>query len=67
MVVNPKRDFSNVLHETVETTRRQEEETDLILPADANSEIFHIQADGFYGFEKGFHDAEQLWKQQRPA
>jgi len=30
-----------------------------------DEEIAHLQADGFLGGEKGFHDAEQLWRQQR--
>ncbi len=25
-----------------------------------DEETFHMQADGFWGSEKGFHDAEQL-------
>ena len=33
-------------------------------PAGLNEEIFHIQADGFFGPEKGFEDVEQLRKQQ---
>jgi hypothetical protein len=28
-----------------------------------SEEIFHLQADGFWGSEKGFHDAEQLRRQ----
>lgn len=27
-----------------------------------DEELFHLQADGFWGLEKGFHDAEQLRK-----
>ena len=32
----------------------------------ADEEIFHIQADGFWGPEKGFHDVEQLRRVPRP-
>jgi len=56
------RDFTSVLRETSEPMWRQEEE---MLSADPDDETFHVQADGFFGPEKGFHDAEQLRKQQR--
>ncbi len=31
--------------------------------AQNDEEFFHLQADGFWGSEKGFHDAEQLRNQ----
>ena len=52
------RDFISVLRDAVEPMWRQEEELPSADPAD--DETFHVQADGFYGPEKGFHDAEQL-------
>jgi len=55
-------DFISVLRETAEPMWRQEEE---MLSVDPDDETFHVQADGFYGPEKGFDDAEQLRKQQR--
>ncbi len=60
------RDFTTLANETGEGKGRQEKETAVMLSADADDETFHVQADGFYGPEKGFHDAEQLRKQQRP-
>jgi hypothetical protein len=32
---------------------------------DPLEEIFHMQADGFWGLEKGFQDAEQLRNQRQ--
>ena len=29
-----------------------------------DDEIAHLQADGFWGTEKGFHDAEYEWRRQ---
>ena len=59
------RDFMSVLRGTAEPMWRQEEEDASMLSADPEDETFHVQADGFYGPEKGFHDAEELRKQQR--
>ena len=58
------RDFMSVLRDVAEPMWRQEEDA-LMLSADPDDESFHVQADGFYGPEKGFHDAEELRKQQR--
>jgi hypothetical protein len=33
--------------------------------SEADEEMSHLQADGFWGPEKGFHDAEQLRKQSQ--
>ncbi len=33
--------------------------------ATENEEIAHMQADGFWGSEKGFNDAEQSWRQRQ--
>jgi hypothetical protein len=30
-----------------------------------DDEIFHTQADGFWGPERGFHDVERLWRQRQ--
>jgi hypothetical protein len=54
------RDFMCVLRVTADSMWRLEEE---MLASDPDDEIFHLQADGFYGPERGFHDAEQLRKQ----
>lgn len=32
---------------------------------ESDEEIFHIQADGFWGPEKGFHNAEELRRQSQ--
>lgn len=60
------RDLMDALPEKTEPMWRQEEERSVMPTADADEETFHLQADGFYGSEKGFHDGEQLRKQQRP-
>jgi hypothetical protein len=39
------------------------EQSQEIFPAELDEEIFHLQADGFWGPEKGFHHAEQLRRQ----
>ncbi|WP_263351367.1 hypothetical protein [Acidicapsa acidisoli] len=31
----------------------------------SNEELMHLQADGFWGCEKGFHDGEEHWRQQQ--
>jgi hypothetical protein len=53
----------SVLHETAEPMGLQEEEIVANGSADPDEETFHLQADGFWGEEKGFQDAEQLRKQ----
>jgi hypothetical protein len=58
------RDFTRMLRKIAEPMWRQEEEALEALPDDPDDETFHVQADGFYGPEKGFHDAEQLRKQR---
>jgi hypothetical protein len=30
-----------------------------------DEEIMHLQADGFWGYKKGFHDVEELWRQSK--
>ena len=59
------RDFTTFANEAVEGKGRQEKARAVMLSTDADAETFHLQADGFYGPEKGFHDAEELRKQQR--
>jgi len=59
------RDFMSTVREAAEPMWRQEEEDIAIFSADPQDETFHVQADGFYGPEKGYHDAEELRKQQR--
>lgn len=54
--------FASILQHAAEPIWRQEEDT-TFLSADSDDETFHVQADGFWGPEKGFHDAEQLRKQ----
>ena len=39
---------------------RQEEECLAGVPGDPDDEAARVQADGFFGLEKGFEDAEQL-------
>lgn len=56
--------FASSTQHTAEPVWRHEKDA-TILSADPDDESFHVQADGFYGPEKGFHDAEQLRKQQR--
>ena len=53
------REFTTLANEAVEGKGRQEKARAAMLSADADDETFHVQADGFYGPEKGFHDAEQ--------
>ncbi len=53
-------DFTGVAYEMAEATKRQGKEIAAIPCADPDEETFHLQADGFWGFEKGFHDAEEL-------
>jgi hypothetical protein len=39
----------------------------VLAPPEQGDEIFHIQADGFWGPEKGFHDAEQIRNERQSA
>lgn len=39
----------------------------VVAPGEVDDEISHIQADGFWGSEKGFHDAEQLRNERQSA
>ncbi len=52
------REFTTLANEAVEGKGRQEKARAAMLSADADDETFHVQADGFPGPEKGFHDAE---------
>jgi hypothetical protein len=54
--------FASSLRYTAEPVWRHEKDAP-ILSTDNDEEIFHVQADGFYGPEKGFHDAEELRRQ----
>ena len=54
------RDFMSTMKQTVEAMGRQEKERHIEHRVDPDEETFHVQGDGFYGHEKGFHDAEEL-------
>lgn len=55
-----KRDSAaSVTNETTGYIGQQEKEITATTSTDHDEEMTHLQADGFWGFEKGFHDAEE--------
>lgn len=54
-----KRKSPKVTSTTAGTLECREAENAAAPCTDPVEEMMHLQADGFWGFEKGFHDAEE--------
>ena len=61
------RDFTNTQQEHIHALRRRTEESVGKLLPNADDETCRVQADGFFGDEKGFHDVEELRRKQFEA
>jgi len=60
------RNSASALRETTEPMGPHKAENAMMVSACPDEEIFHIQADGFWGEEMGFQDAE-LYRRLLPA
>ena len=61
------RDFVNGYNAEQERKSRKSSACTAPDAPERDDEMLHLQADGFWGGEKGFHDAEELRRQRQQS